>query len=213
MTQACPLCTAAGATLVWEGKTPPRPYYRCAVCLLTFVPKRCFVDATEEKSRYEEHENHPDDPKYRAFLTPVFDAIVERVEAGASGLDYGCGPGPALVAMFREAGFDVEGYDPFFANRPEFLRRKYDFVTCSEAAEHFHDPADEFQTLRGLLKPGGRLAILTQTWSETTVFSEWYYVRDPTHVTFFHAGTFTWLAKTHGWTLTLAEKNLFVLTV
>ena len=211
MNQVCPLCATAGAAWLGEGKTPPRPYYRCAVCQLTFVPRKFFIDAAEEKSRYEEHENHPKDPKYRAFLKPVFDAVIPRVKPGAAGLDYGCGPGPALVEMFREAGYAAEGYDPFFAPRTELLERQYDFVTCSEAAEHFHDPAKELRTLHGLLKPGGCLTVLTQTWNDVTPFLEWYYTRDPTHVSFFHAATFAWLAQAHGWNLAAAEKNLFVL--
>ncbi len=211
MTLTCPLCATPKAPLLCEGKTPLRSYFRCTVCWLTFVPPESFLPAEEEQSRYEQHENQLDDPQYRKYLLPVFNAIAPHVRPGGSGLDYGCGPGPALVEMFREAGYPTEGFDPFFANHPEFLVRTYDFITCTEAAEHFHDPAKDFALLQKILNPGGRIAVLTQTWTENTVFSEWYYIRDPTHVVFFHETTFRWLADKYGWRLTVAGKHLFVL--
>jgi len=42
----------------------------------------------------------------------------------------------------------------------EALTRTCDFITCTEVAEHFHRPADEFRRLDALLKPGGWLALM-----------------------------------------------------
>ena len=61
-----------------------------------------------------------------------------RLLPKSQGLDYGCGPGPALAHMLREAGHDVALFDPFFAPDPAPFNRTYDFVTCTEVAEHFH---------------------------------------------------------------------------
>ena len=61
-------------------------------------------------------------------------------------------PVPALAAMLTEAGHRMALYDPFFAPDPAPLA-VYDFVTCTEAAEHFHHPAAEFARLRAWCGP------------------------------------------------------------
>jgi taurine dioxygenase len=68
---------------------------------------------------------------------------------GRGGWIMAADPGPALAAMLREAGHEVALYDPFFAPDPAPLAAIYDFVTCTETAEHFHDPRAEFARLRG----------------------------------------------------------------
>ena len=124
-----------------------------------------------------------------------------RLAPGARGLDYGSGPGPTLSRMLAEAGPPTSDYDPFFASGPGLLGATYDFVTCSEAAEHFHDPAREFQRLDRLLRPGGWLGLMTGIVDPETDLETWWYLRDPTHVVFYSLRTLTWLGERHGWTL------------
>ena len=59
------------------------------------------------------------------------------------GLDFGCGPGPALANMMQSDGYEMEIYDPFFFPNKDALSKKYDFITCTETAEHFFNPHDE----------------------------------------------------------------------
>ncbi len=82
-------------------------------------------------AHYLHHENHLDDPGYRRFLSKLADPLLARLPAGSKGLDYGCGPGPALAAMLREAGHQVALYDPFFHPDLTPLERSYDFETCT----------------------------------------------------------------------------------
>jgi hypothetical protein len=42
--------------------------------------------------------------------------------------------------MLAEAGHAMALYDPFFRPDPAALERDYDFITCTETAEHFHHP-------------------------------------------------------------------------
>src|SRR5690606_24896975 len=104
---------------------------------------------------YQTHQNALDDPGYRQHLSHLTTPLLPRLTPGSHGLDYGCGPGPALAAMLGEAGHTMALYDPLFHNDASVLESCYDFITCSEVAEHFHDPAAEFRRLNGLLKPGG----------------------------------------------------------
>jgi hypothetical protein len=95
----------------------------------------------------------------------------------------------------------VDGWDPFFAPDPEPLGRTYDFVTCTETAEHFFCPGDELRRLDGLLRPGGWLGLMTEWLPEDRPLGEWRYARDPTHACFYRPETMRWIAGRHGWRL------------
>lgn len=128
---------------------------------------------------------------------------------GSDGLDYGCcGPGPALAAMLREAGHAVALYDPFFHSDPAPLELTYDFVTCTETAEHFHRPAGEFDRLMALVRPGGWLAMLICFQTDDARFRDWQYRKDPTHAVFYRAETMRHLAATHGWCCDVPVKDV-----
>jgi len=45
------------------------------------------------------------DPRYRRFLARLAEPLIAHLPKGARGLDFGCGPGPTLSLMLREAGF------------------------------------------------------------------------------------------------------------
>lgn len=162
----------------------------------------------EERARYDTHENDPSDPRYRSFLRRVLDPLLPLLPAASRGLDYGAGPGPALQAMLEESGHPTRIYDPFYAPDPTALEDQYDFVTCTETAEHFHDPDREFRRLDGLLRPGGWLGIMTERLDEELDFGSWYYVRDPTHVVFYRRTTLEWLAQRHGWNVRFPHPNV-----
>lgn len=161
-----------------------------------------------EHAHYRLHENHPDDPGYRRFLSKLADPLMARLKPGSCGLDYGCGPGPALAAMLVEAGHDTALYDPLFAPDRRVLEGRYDFVACTETAEHFHDPWTEFDTLAGLLKPGGWLAVMTCFQLDDAAFSRWHYRLDPTHVVFYREATLRYLAARLGLEIEVPVKDV-----
>ncbi|MCC5977359.1 MAG: class I SAM-dependent methyltransferase [Salinarimonas sp.] len=202
----CPLCddpaTEAFVTIATQS------YHRCPVCALRFLDPAHHPDRETERAQYALHQNDPDDPRYRAFLSRLADPLLAMLEPGSSGLDYGCGPGPALAAMLREAGHAVALYDPFFAPDKRVLEANYDFVTCTETAEHFHDPAREFARLDALLRPGGWLGLMTIFQSDDARFAGWHYRRDPTHVVFYREETVHWIAAHYGWECTIPCPNV-----
>lgn len=197
---SCPLCRAAARP--FHDDTARRwPYLRCPGCGLVFREPSTFWPAEKEKARYQTHRNTAEDAGYAAFLEPAAQAVRRRVPPGAAGLDFGCGPGPVLAQRLRGAGYPAEVYDPHFAPNESVLRRTYDFVTCTETAEHFHEPGREFERLSGLLKPGGWLIVMTRVLEAGEDFAKWWYREDPTHVCFYGPGTLAWLAARHGWRL------------
>ena len=188
-----------------------RDYWRCGACEATWVDPRHWLDEESEAAHYRLHRNDPADRAYRHFLSRVTQPLLQRLAPGARGLDYGCGPGPALAAMMEEAGHTMALYDPLFAPCSEALKKQYDFITCTEVAEHFRQPAQEFGRLHALLRPGGWLGLMTTFMVEDEAFARWHYRRDPTHIVFYRPATFGLLARRHGWVCEFPAANVVLL--
>lgn len=203
---ACPVCGAPGSSLFLS--VEGRDYRRCGTCAGRFLDRRQLPSRDVEYAHYLHHENHPDDPGYRRFLSKLAVPLLARLPSASRGLDYGCGPGPALAAMLREAGHEMALYDPFFHPDPQALEQSYDFVTCTETAEHFHRPAEEFGRLMALVRPGGWVAIMTCFQTDDARFRDWHYRKDPTHVVFYREETLRHLAAARGWLCEVPVKNV-----
>jgi len=208
---ACCVCRAPRVRFFLSVQA--RHYWRCDTCMATFLEPAQRPSREEEHAHYLHHENDAVDPAYRRFLWKVVAPLLSRLPAGAEGLDYGCGPGPALAAMLREAGHPVRLYDPFFAPDPSAFDRTYDFITCTETAEHFHAPADELDRLGSMLRPGGLVAIMTSFQPGDDQFTRWHYRRDPTHVVFYGEATFRHLAQQRGWRCEVPARDIAFLHV
>ncbi|WP_163560390.1 class I SAM-dependent methyltransferase [Halomonas sp. NO4] len=192
MMQTCPLC--ASSDCLPYHRDARREYHQCRCCDLVFVPPEYHLSPAAEKAEYDKHENHPDDPGYRRFLSRLVTPLRERLAPGARGLDFGAGPGPTLSVMFAESGHPMALYDPFYAPDDRVLNGTYDFITATEVVEHLHAPGRELTRLAALLVPGGWLGIVTKRVRSREAFAGWHYIQDPTHVGFFSEATFRWLA-------------------
>lgn len=191
----CPLCGIDKIALFAVDKR--RSYYRCSECGLVFVDKREFLSELEEKNVYDQHQNHSGDAGYRTFLSRLFDPMLESIDAGDHGLDFGSGPGPTLSLMFEEAGYPMAIFDHFYANDASVWEHSYDFISATEVVEHLHRPRVELDRLWSHLKCGGVFGVMTKMVRDAAAFSQWHYKNDPTHVCFFASHTFEWLA--HHW--------------
>lgn len=206
---APPACCVCGAAAVRPFRVVEgRVYWRCARCEATFLDPAQRPSREAELASYLRHVNDPADPRYRRFLARLAAPLLDRLPARRSGLDFGCGPGPALASMLREAGHEVSLYDPFFFPDPEPLGRTYDFITCTETAEHFHRPAEELARLDRMLRPGGWLAVMTCFQTDDERFARWHYRRDPTHVVFYREATLRHLAGQRGWSCEIPVKDV-----
>ncbi len=206
----CPLCRLKALTLFHSVaiKNLTRSYYHCPTCDLVSVPRQDHPDRETEKARYVAHNNDPNDPDYRAFLGRLWDEMEPRLAPCAKGLDFGSGPGPTLSLLGKESGFEVKIYDPFFSPDQSVLQSRYDFITCSETAEHFSDPAKEFNTFHRLLLPGGILGVMTGMLEDWKDFPEWHYHRDETHISFYSKRSMDWIASQYGWQVSFPKENV-----
>lgn len=189
---SCPLCSAPTSLYCTDRR---RAYYHCAVCGLVHVPADWHLDTQAERAIYDLHENDTDEPGYRRFLSRVSEPLLARLQPGSEGLDFGCGPAPALAAMLSEKGHRVALHDIYYHPAPEALERAWDFITATEVVEHLAQPACELDRLWRCLKPGGWLAIMTKRVRDQQAFQTWHYKNDLTHISFFSNQTFEWLAE------------------
>ncbi len=208
---ACPLCQHA-ATMPYHADRL-RQYWHCPVCQLVFAGRQSLLGSDAELAIYQQHQNDPNDAGYRQFLSKLAAPLLQRLGSQAlQGLDFGAGPGPTLYLLLEQGGHQVKNYDPYFAPDATLLQRQYDFICSTEAIEHFYQPAAEWQLWLELLKPTGWLGLMTRLRPDKVEdFARWHYKNDPTHVSFFHASTFQWLAKRDGFQLEIIWPDVVIL--
>lgn len=182
----CPLCESSN---VFSSVVSSLgiDHYLCEQCYLIFADKVFLPDWDSEKKRYQTHQNGPQYPGYISFLQQALRPTLPYLNKEMTGLDYGCGPVPTLSVLLEEQGFHCDNYDPFFY--PEFPVINFNYIFSTEAAEHFFLPGEELRRIGKLLKPGGLFAIMTELWHDLDHFPDWYYVKDYTHVSFYHLKT------------------------
>lgn len=172
-----------------------REYRQCTHCRLVFVPENYYLHPSAEQAEYDLHQNDLADAGYLKFLRRLADPLVSRLKPGARGLDFGCGPGPALQQWLIRQGFEVAVYDKFYARDGGVLLQHYDFICATEVVEHLRNPGLVLTALWQQLLPGGVLALMTKRVVSPAAFSRWHYKNDPTHIAFFSEDSFLWLAQ------------------
>lgn len=205
----CTVCGHAGLSAFATIKGVA--YLRCEVCQATLMDRPHWPGPEQEKAVYDLHENDASDPGYQRFLSKLANPLLERVPPGSAGLDFGCGPGPALAPMLGSAGMTMALYDPIYYPGGQVLKARYDFITCTEVVEHLQDPAGTFELLDGLLRPGGWLAVMTCFQTDDSRFANWHYRRDPTHIVFYREQTLARLAASRRWQLEVPAKDVALL--
>ena len=189
-----------------------RRYFECPGCGLVSADPASHLSPEDERAIYDLHQNDPADAGYRRFLSRMADPLVAKLVPSMRGLDFGCGPGPALSSMLRQAGMAMADYDPCYAPDATLLAAQYDFVTCTEVVEHFRDPLASWTQLASLVRPGGWLGVMTQLAPEVPAnFLRWRYRDDRTHVSFHRLATLRWLATRFGFVLEQVESQAFLL--
>lgn len=184
----CPLCRHPGAPLLKE------EFYVCSHCSGIFRNRENLIGYEEEKKRYEHHNNDVNDPGYQKFVSPITSFVLSNFSPQSFGLDFGSGTGPVISKILKENDYNIQPYDPFFANDQTLLSKSYDYIVCCEVIEHFHNPHLEFKQLYKMLQPGGILICMTHLYSPDINFASWYYKNDPTHVFIYQAATVQYLA-------------------
>lgn len=205
----CPLCRSIQIHVFHQDAR--RDYWRCQRCLLVFVSADQRLSSVQEKAQYDLHNNDPCDAGYRTFLARLVQPLQQRLKPNMTGLDYGCGPGPALSLMMAESGWSVRNYDIFYDDDKSLLAMPYDFITATEVLEHVFEPSVVLPLLWGLLAKGGYLALMTKLVIDEQAFARWHYKNDLTHVCFYSKPTFEYIAKELSASLEFIDKDVIFL--
>lgn len=191
-------------------------YYFCNYCKFIFIDAVHIVDPEEEVAVYQQHNNTMENERYvNMFEDFIKKGIDPYLSQTGKALDFGCGPGPVLATLLKRKGFDVDIYDPYFAPQKIYLNKEYDLITATEVFEHLRYPYEATTLLTEHLKDGGILAIMTlfHPGGDAKAFNNWWYRRDPTHISFYTLETFKVLASLLGLeVLFYDEKNICILT-
>lgn len=220
----CPLCRGdrlaiyhtASRGVPWRLYSPGTAvgdglrFFRCQECALVVKDPAVRATHDQERAHYEKHKNNLADAGYREHLLKLIAPMLPLLAPGAEGLDYGCGPSLSIEPLMAERGVRCSSYDPFFFRFDELVTLdRYDFITCCEVSEHFKDPRGEYERLRGMLKRGGILGVMTRFVPES--FESWWYHRDPTHVVFYSEATLAWIGSQLGFSLLERRGDVTVL--
>jgi len=188
-------------------------YHWCKGCEYIFKDPSCYQNIEEQKSRYDLHENDPEDEGYRAYFQRFLDFVLPLAGKPETVLDFGCGRSTLLANILNNIGIECDYYDPIYHPENTYDSKKYDLILSTEVFEHLHDPKAVFTHLVEHLEEGAHLALQTQFHpNDEKAFKKWYYHKDPTHIVFFRPKTFEVLATMYGCEV-LADnaKNMVVL--
>lgn len=187
-----------------------KKYFHCDICKAVMLNSKNYLSAKEEKERYKTHNNDVEDKRYQSFVFPIVREVFEDYNQSHNGLDFGAGTGPVISKLLKDKDYNIKIYDPFFANYPEKLDVKYDYIVCCEVIEHFYNPSEEFKLLKSLLEPGGTLYLKTSIYSKDIEFKSWHYKNDPTHVFFYQKETLEWIRNYYGFSSLEIKKDVIV---
>ena len=204
----CPLCGSASKSFYIHGQ---REFLQCSLCLSVFLNPKDYLSEEAEEAHYKLHNNDPEDVRYQNFIRPIVDPILQDFKPHHKGLDFGSGTGSPIMKLLGDQSYDIVQYDLFFHNHPELLQQQYDYIACSETAEHFKQPYAEFKQLHSLLKPGGKLYIMTERFDPNREFGTWYYKTDPTHVFLYPIEAFEWIQQHFCFNTLVIENRVVVL--
>lgn len=196
--QICGLCRSEAH---FFSEVSLRCYFHCRVCNLIFVDPNQRVNLQEEREQYEQHRNSMDDLGYLSFQDQLLVPMVQRLSMGSSVLEFGSGPSPVFAQRLEKLGCRVTIYDYFFAPCLEELHGidRYDAITSVEVIEHIGDLEATFNTWDRLIRPGGLIGVMTLLWHGGQGFIDWWYLRDPTHISFFTKSTIHYISDRWKW--------------
>lgn len=153
-----------------------------------------------EKKEYLRHNNSLACRGYVKMFDDFIDACVLPFHpAPETSLDFGSGPEPVLATLLERRGLAVDIYDVYFAPDKVYEHNRYDLITATEVFEHLASPLETLRLLARHVKPNGIVVVMTLFHPrDDQAFLDWWYRRDPTHITFFTPRTFQVMAELAG---------------
>ncbi len=191
----CRVCS--NKSIVTIGQNRYRKFCYCDKCGLVFVPEQYWISVEEEKKRYRQHNNTPENEGYVKFLEQIVDVVynIKNHSSSPRLLDFGSGESAVLTNLLTENGFDCTAYDPLFDINIDDEGSPYDIIILCEVIEHLRDIEGEMEKIKKLLKKDGVLIIRTRLYPSAGNIENWWYAQDKTHINFFALRTMEKIAR------------------
>ena len=194
MINTCKICGSSTEELIDQQLKVT--YDICHKCDFISKQENYLLSHTEEKSRYDTHNNDTEDEGYINMFKNMINLHVRPLKDVRNILDFGSGPYPMLKKILEKDEYNVTIFDPFYNPDLSYKDNKYDMVTSTEVIEHFVNPIKEFEEMLSRLKENGYLCFMTNyRLMDAEKFLNWWYRRDQTHVAFYNEKTFNYLMK------------------
>ncbi len=168
-----------------------------------------------------------------AYLNPMrranFDLSVFYLESKPHGrlLELGCGNG-AMLSSMEELGWQAEGvdFDPAAVDKARlrgvtvhlgtladqaFPDETFDAIAACHFIEHISDPLGTLRECRRILKPGGRLVLLTPnagSWAHRVYQADWRGLEPPRHLGIFTPSAMAKITRQAGFDLNVCRSTV-----
>ena len=76
-------------------------YYSCSECEYIFKASKNYRDLSDQKMRYDLHENDENDTGYQAYFQRFLDFVLPQILEVKTALDFGCGRSTLLAQMLN----------------------------------------------------------------------------------------------------------------
>ena len=175
--------------------------WACKDCRSAFVQNVLPADIARQLYSQGDSTSRWSTVTFERHKTPEIVAELSHVLGeGKQHLDVGCSGG-SLLDFSRERGCSTVGMDYSSITREHLERkghawvpsleslggREFDVITAFDLIEHLYDVRGFLQECCHMLRPGGRLVILTgniDCWSARIAREHWWYVGYPEHIVF-----------------------------
>jgi len=196
--KVCKVCNSL--TLAIEDIKKELCYYRCLSCGFVSLDDKYRVDKEKEKKQYDQHNNSLENDGYVQMFEEFIDlSIFPYIKNIQTVLDFGSGPTPVFSELLKRRGLEVDIYDIFYAPKKVYKDKSYDLISSTEVFEHLSKPLEVLELLTKHLNHQGYIALMTKfPPKEDDAFLNWWYRRDPTHISFFTPKSFEIMAEKVG---------------
>lgn len=207
----CKICKNKVSLIVDDKKS--LIYYRCHSCGFVALDDKYVLDKIEEKCKYDQHNNSLENKGYVKMFEDFIDLAIEPYRKNIQTvLEFGSGPEPVLSKLLEHRGLEVDIYDLYYSPQKIYEGKKYDLITSTEVFEHLQNPLEILELLVKHLHTTAYMVVMTKfPPKDDKEFLAWWYRRDPTHISFFTAESFEFMAKSVGLkVLNTINKNIVV---
>lgn len=225
--EVCPLCGESVSSSRLFATVHGLDYRSCARCSMVFLNPRPTQQALaayyNDSYVYDRNVYQESVERQKSWLLGLFERFCKPpgrlLEVGCS---YGYFLGAARERGWKTEGIEISGKAASFAaqtlgipvieqtlsNAREHISSSFDVVVAWHVIEHLTDPREFVEGIRGLLRPGGIVAIRTP--NLTSVVAKlagprWEWLSPPDHLHMFSPRTLSALLRTCGYQVLLMQ--------